>query len=169
MSCNNIEVMDVVSLPIDSLAQIPDYFLVERDILDDTDGTVKHTITRLPGAKVLPNGSLINTFTLDGNNPTLEIPQNQILPVYIQNQGVQNVVMPADATHPAQFFVVGTYGDLLLCQNVGVVNILQGHNYIVGMNYYRATATGQVTTDATQTGQMLFTPISNTQLLLRID
>lgn len=167
-TCQNIEVQELVELPIDNLQSLPDYFLVERAVLDESTGKVKHTLVRLPANRILPNGNNANLFTLDGNNPSLNIQEGQPLPAYVQNSGARNIVYPADSAHPAQFFVVGTYGDLLLCQASGVILELGGTEYIVGATYYLASQAGQVTTDATQTGQKLFTVVSPTQLIVKL-
>lgn len=167
-ACNDIEVQELAELPIDDLESVPDFFLAERNILDDTTGKVLHSIVRVRGNRVMPNGNLANLFTLDGNNSTLDIQPGQVLPAYVQNEGAQNVVYPADTNHKAQFFVVGTYGDLLLCQGSGLINILEGTDYIVGASYYLSSTAGEVTTDATQTGQKLFTVLSPTKLLINL-
>lgn len=166
--CENLEVQELAELPIDNLESIVDYFLTERAVLDDTTGKVLHTITRLPGNRVLPNGSNANEFTLDGNNPTIDPQPGQPIPAYIQNEATRSVVYPADATHPAHFFVVGKIGDLLLCQASGVINTLAGNEYIVGATYYLSNTAGEVTTDATQTGQKLFYCLSSTKLAIEL-
>lgn len=170
--CNNpcepqMEVQELADLPIDNLASLPDYVLTERDVLDDTTGKTYHSITRTPTSRLFPNGTMANTFTLDGNNPTIQPQPGQPIPAYIQNEGTSNVVYPANGTHPAQFFVVGMVGDLLLCQNSSVINTLEGNQYIVGAQYYLAT-NGGVTTSSTQTGQKLFIPLSQTKLLINL-
>lgn len=172
MTCHNpckskMEVQELAELPIDNLASLPDFFLTERDVLDDTTGKVYHSITRTPANRLFPNGNMANAFTLDGNNPTIQPQSGQPIPVYIQNEGTSNVVYPANSTHKAQFFAIGLVGDLLLCQNTGVINTLEGNQYIVGAQYYLAT-NGGVTTDSTQTGQRLFVPLSQTKLLINL-
>lgn len=167
-ACQDLEVQELADLPIDDLESVPDYFLCERTVLDDATGKVLHTIVRLPGNRALPNGGNANLFTLDGNNPTLTIPEGQVVPAYVQNEGTKNVVSPAGPNHQAQFFVVGTYGDLLLCQGTGVINILEGTDYIIGVQYYLSNTPGEVTTDPTQTGQKLFTAVSPTKLLINL-
>lgn len=168
-SCGFVtEVQELAELPIDNLPTPVDYFLTERAVLDESTGKVLHTITRLAGNKVIPNGNLANTFTLDSNNPDLTIPEGQVVPCYVRNNGATNTVYVAGSNNPAVFLAVGTYGDLLLCQSSGVVNILGGHNYIIGVDYYTSSTAGQVTTNATETGQYLFTPVSDTQLVLNI-
>lgn len=166
--CTTIEVQELCELPIDNLSSLADYVLTERAILDDTTGKVLHTITRTPTATLLPNGNNANVFTLDGNNPTIQPVEGQPIPAYVQNEGVRNVVYPADATHPAHFFVIGMVGDLLLCQANGVINTLGGNNYIPGAIYYRSNTAGEVTTDSTQTGQKLFYVASNTKLIIEL-
>lgn len=166
--CQDIEVQELSELPVDNLASIPDYFLTEREVVDETTGKTYNSITRTPGTRLFPNGAMANSFTLDGNNDKLEVVEGQPIPAYVQNEGVENVVYAADATHPAQFLVTGKIGDLLLCQASGVIYTLRGHDYIVGATYYRANKEGEVTTDASQTGQKLFTALSNTKLLINL-
>lgn len=166
--CETMKVQELSELPIDDLESMPSFFLTERDIVDQSTGNILHSITRLPAERVIPTGNLDNVFTLDANNPSLTIPEGQVVPCYVRNEGTQNVVYPADATNPAQFFAIGTYGDLLLCQATGVINILAGTEYIIGQPYYLSSTAGEVTTSKTQTGQYLFTPVSQTKLLLNI-
>lgn len=163
-TCSTLEVQELCELPLDTLDSVPDYFLVERTVLDQSTGKVKHTITRLPGNRILPNGNMDNVFTLDGNNPTIDPQPGQPLPVYIQNEGTTDTVYLAGAGHPAQFFVVGKVGDLLLCQNTGVINTLSGNTYTPTATYYLGNTPGTVTTDSSQTGQKLFTVFSSTKL-----
>lgn len=166
--CTKIEVAEICELPIDNLASLPDYILTERAIIDESTGKVMHTITRTPTATLIPNGNNANLFTLDGNNPTIEPIEGQPIPAYVQNEGSRNVVFPADATHPAHFFIVGKLGDLLLCQASGVINTLGGNSYIPGATYYRSSTAGEVTTNASQTGQKLFYVASNTKLIIEL-
>lgn len=64
--------------------------------------------------------------------------------------------------------MLGFSTDLLLVQSTGIVNILEGHDYIVGAQYYNSTdGSGEPTTDATS-GQKLFIPISKTQLAINL-
>lgn len=167
-ACQDMEVQELAELPVDDLESVPDYFLVERDVLDQSTGKVLHSIVRMPGNRVLPNGNLANSFTLDGNNPTLNLVEGQPLPAYVQNEGASNVVYPADSSHKAQFFVTGTIGDLLLCQGSGVMHFLGGTDYIVGMTYYLSSTAGEVTTNPSETGQALFTVLSPTKLLIKL-
>lgn len=162
--CEKIEVQELCELPIDTFDNVPDYFLVERAILDESTGKVKNSIFRIPGNRILPNGNLANAFTLDGNNPTIEVTDGQPLPAYVQNEGTQNVVYLAGKGHPADFLIIGKIGDLLVCQNTGVINTLSGNTYTPGAVYYLANAVGEVTTDPSQTGQKLFKVFSDTKL-----
>lgn len=163
-TCTDIEVQELSELPVDNLDTLPDFVLTERTVLDESTGKVLHALTRTPTNTLIPNGNYANCFTLDGNNPDLVITPNQPLPAYIQNNGATNVVYAADANHKADFLVVGTVGDLLLCQNCGVVNTLGGNTYIAGATYYLSSTAGEVTTDASQTGQALFKVFSSTKL-----
>lgn len=166
-TCNDMEVQELSELPIDNLESTVDFFLTERAVLDESTGKVLHTITRTPGNKIMPNGNLDNCFTLDPNNPDLEIVAGQPLPAYVSNNGATTSVLPADGKHSAQFFVIGKVGDLVLCQNTGVINVLGGHEYILSAQYYRGSD-GEPTTDSSVTGQKLFIAISTTKLLINL-
>ena len=64
--------------------------------------------------------------------------------------------------------MLGFSTDLLLVQRTGIVNILAGHPYIVGAQYYVSTdGTGEPVTDPTS-GKKLFVPISQTQLAINL-
>lgn len=164
-TCDQMEVQELVDLPIDTIPSVPDFFLVERVGINEATGKVTHSLTRIPGNRVLPNGTLDNVFTMDGNNPSFTVPENQVVPAYVQNNGTSNTVMPAGGSHKAQFLVINIENQLFYCQNCGIVNILAGHPYIVGIDYYLG-GTGEVTT--VPSGQYLFTPISPTQLALNM-
>lgn len=166
--CSEIEVQELAELPIDNLASLPEFILTERTVLDESTGKVLHTLTRTPTQTLIPNGNLANKFTLDPNNPSLNVQANQPLPAYVSNEGTMNVILPADANHPAHFFVTGMVGDLAECQADGVIYTLEGNEYIPGATYYLSNTPGEVTTDATQTGQKLFYCLSNTKLLIEL-
>lgn len=166
--CEDIEVQELAELPIDDLVSLPDYILAERAVLDESTGKVLHSIVRLPATRIAPNGDNAQKFTLDGNNPSLTVTDGQPIPAYVQNEGNSNVVYPADSSHPAQFFITGVLGDLLVCQSSGVMLFPGGTDYIPGMTYYVSNTAGEVTTNATQTGQKAFYVASPTKLLIKL-
>lgn len=166
--CEQMEVQELVDLPIDNLDSLPEFLLAERAILDGATGKVMHSITRVPAQTLFPNGNNANIFPLDGNNPSIEIIEGQPIPAYVQNEVTHNIVYPADGTHPAQFLIVGKQGDTLLCQATGVINVLGNHQYTVGQTYYRSKTAGEVTTDANQTGQKLFYVASQSKLIVKL-
>jgi hypothetical protein len=66
------------------------------------------------------------------------------------------------------FLMIGHMTDLLLTQCAGVVNIPEGHSYILGAQYYASTdGSGEPVTDSTS-GQKLFRVMSNTQLAINL-
>lgn len=172
MSCNNqpnactknVAVMNINDLPIDNLESIPDFYLAIRTYPDQETGDVVSTFTRVPGTKVTPTGNLDNVFSLQGGEQMVTIPDNQVVPAYVQNNGGINQTLPASGNN-AMFLLIGTYGNMYLCQNTGVINMVNGHNYIVGQQYYLSTTAGQVSTSGTQ---KLFIPISQTKLLINM-
>lgn len=170
MNCNNspIKTQYLGELPIDMLESLPDYILAERVVEDPATGNDVHSIVRVPAAKLFPTVTMDNVFALEPNNTAIVIPENQVVPCYVSNEGAANIVKYADDSHHAIFMAIGKVNDLILAQNVGVVNIPEGHDYIVGAKYYLSSTPGEVTTDSTQTGQLLFVPVSNTKLALNI-
>lgn len=159
-----VEARPLNELPIDRTEQMPDYLFTVKTKINPEDGNVLYQPMLLPGNAIFPNGNQANTFTLVANNDTLEIPENGVLPAYVENTGPMNVVFPADESHPAHFLIVGRTADRVICQNCGTVQILAGHQYNIGIPYYRSNKQGEVTTDPSQTGQRLFTPVSSYQL-----
>lgn len=170
MSCNNkVETVNIADVAIDTLASLPDYFLAERDVLDDATGNVKRTPVRVPSAKIFPNANNDNVIGLAVNNAAITVPDNQVRAGYIANQPGALVMNYADASHNAVFLMLGLHADnVMRVQNTGFVNIPNGHSYIVGVQYYLGD-NGEPVTDSTVTGQKLFIPVSNTVLAVNMD
>lgn len=152
-------------LPLDNIESLPSAIICERDIEDPATGDIKRSLTRVPTERLIPNGNYDNIVAIQSNNPSIVVPENQVLAGYVQNEGSRIVVYLADGTHPAQFLIVGNLADgQILIQPTGVVNIPGGHQYISVAQYYTGDK-GQPTTENTS-GQKLFIPISNTKLLI---
>lgn len=166
MDCNKqVETQYIGELPIDTLENLPDFILTERDILDESTGNTIRSITRTPSAKLFPNANTDNVFAVEANNPAIEVPASQVRGVYVQNQGATNVMQYADASHPAVMLSVGQTTDVILCQCSGAVNLPLGHEYIIGQQYYQG-ANGEPTT--TVASQKLFIPVSKTRLVINM-
>lgn len=157
----------VGDLPIDNLESVADYFIAERDIVDDQTGNTIRSFVRVPGAKLFPGGSMDNVIALEPNNLAIEIPENQVRAVYVANESSSHIMRYADATHPAVMLAIGKLADLVLVQNCGFINIPETHNYIVGVQYY-AGENGEPVTDASITGQKLFIPVSSYRLAVNL-
>lgn len=168
MDCNKpVTTLPLRELPIDTLESLPDYILSERDIQDVETGNTLATITRTPAAKLFPNGNYDNVTTLEPNNDSLTIPEKQVRAGYVSNSGNVISVRYAGPSHAAMFLMVGKLADLLLVQSTGFVNIIEGHNYIPGVQYYLGD-NGEPVTDSTITGQKLFIPLSDTKLMINM-
>ena len=154
-------------LPIDNLESIADYFLAERDVEDMETGTVVRSFVRVPGRKLFPTANMDNVVALEPNNIALEVPENQVRAVYIANEANSYIMKYADATHPATMLALGKLTDLMLVQNCGFVNIPDGHDHVVGVQYY-AGEDGVPVADSTITGQKLFIPVSKTKLSVNL-
>lgn len=169
MDCNRpIKTEYIADVPIDTLANLPDYILAERDVEDPTTGNIARTLVRVPAQKLFPQGNYANIAAIQTNNTAITVPDNEVRAGYVANEGSANVVKYADADHKPMFLMLGFSTDLLLVQSTGIVNILEGHNYIVGQQYYASTdGSGEPVTDPTS-GQKLFVPISTTQLTINL-
>lgn len=167
--CNRpVDTEYIGNVPLDTLASLPDFMLAERDVEDVTTGNIARTLVRVPAEKLFPNGNYANVAAIQANNTAITVPERQVRAGYVANEGSANVVKYADSTHAPIFLMLGFSTDLLLVQSTGIVNILEGHNYIVGAQYYLATdGSGEPTTDSTS-GKKLFVPISNTQLAINL-
>ena len=169
MDCNNpVKTEYIGNVPLDTLATLPDYILAERDVEDVTTGNIARTFVRVPAQKLFPNGNYANVAAIQANNMAIDVPEGQVRAGYVANEGSANIVKYADENHAPIFLMLGFSTDLLLVQSTGIVNILEGHDYIVGAQYYASTdGTGEPVTDPTS-GQKLFIPISSTQLAINI-
>lgn len=154
---------DVAIFALDSL---PDYLLAEVDTEDPLSKDIIRTLVRVPTGRLFPNGAMANVTTLNPNNDELEIPEAQVRAGRVVNLASVNQVQYADAENPAQFLMLGKLAGMVLIQASGTILIPQGHQYIIGADYYVGD-NGAPTTDPTS-GQKLFIPISKTQLLVTL-
>lgn len=165
--CNRkIRTINIADVAIDTLPTMVDYFLAERDIMDESTGNTVRTPVRVPSGKIFPNVNNDNVIGIEINNSAITVPKNQVRAGYVANEPGANIMRYADANHPAVFLMLGEYMDnVMRIQNTGFVNIPEGHQYLVGGTYYAGT-NGEPVTDASITGQKLFIPISNTKLAI---
>ena len=169
MDCNKpIDTVYIANVPLDNLADLPDFMLAERDVEDTTTGDIARTLVRVPSQKLFPQGNYANVSTLETNNPAIEVPANEVRAGYVANEGSMDVVRYADLVHEPVFLMLGFMSGYLLIQNSGIVNIPEGHSYVRGIQYYAATdGSGEPVTDPTS-GQKLFKAISKTQLAVNL-
>jgi hypothetical protein len=169
MDCNRpLETEYIADVPIDSLATLPDFMLAERDVEDVTTGNIVRTLVRVPSQKLFPQGNYANVAAIQANNTSIIIPDGEVRAGYVSNQGSVAMAKYADNDHAPMFLMLGFSTDLLLVQNTGIVNILEGHPYIIGTQYYVSMdGTGEPVTDPTS-GKKLFVPISSTQLAINL-
>ena len=169
MSCNNkVKTINIADVAIDNLASLPDYFLAERDILDEATGNTVRTPVRVPSATLFPNANNDNVIGLAVNNLAITVPERQVRAGYIANEVGANVMHYADASHPADFLMLGLHTDnIMRVQSTGFVIIPGGHQYIVDADYYLGE-NGEPVTDSSITGQKLFKPLSGTVLEMKM-
>ena len=152
---------------VDALDSLPEYILAERDVEDPLSGDLIRSLVRVPAGKLFPNGNYDNVSGLVANNDELEIPDRQVRAGYVKNNISSTQVLYADTDNAAMFLMIGILADTVLIQPTGVVNLLAGHDYVIGAQYYLGVD-GIPTTDNTITGQKLFIPVSRTQLLINL-
>ena len=132
--CNRkIRTINIADVAIDTLPTMVDYFLAERDIMDESTGNTVRTPVRVPSGKIFPNVNNDNVIGIEINNSAITVPKNQVRAGYVANEPGANIVRYADANHPAVFLMLGEYMDnVMRIQNTGFVNIPEGHQYLVG-------------------------------------
>ena len=164
-NCNNkVETVKAGDIAIDSMVTLPDYILAERDVVDDETGNIKRSLVRVPSVNLFPNANNDNVIGLAINNPAITVPERQVRAGYVQNAVGANIMQYADSSNHARFLMLGMHTEgVMRVQNTGFVNIPEGHDYIVGAQYYLGD-NGEPVTDATVTGQKLFVPVSSTVL-----
>lgn len=170
-NCNKkpYTITHVSELDVDDLATAPDYFLGVRAVEEESTGNTIYTPVRVPGAKVMPTGNLANVTALEKNNTALTVPERQVRAGYIDPQAGGNIMRYANATHPAQFLMLGDYTNgKMLIQGTGFLTIPAGHSYIVSQQYYLGE-NGEPVTDSSVTGQKLFIPLDDYTLTVNGD
>lgn len=154
----------ISELDIDNIASVPDYFIGVRAVEDPSDGNTIYTPVRVPGERVMPTGNLANVTALVKNNNALTVPEHQVRAGYIDVQPGGNIMKLADSSNAAQFLMIGDYTNgTMLIQTTGFLYIPNGHQYLVGTQYYLGDD-GEPVTDSTVTGQKLFKPLSDSIL-----
>lgn len=158
-----IDVTYIGDVPVDTLDSIPDFMIAERDVVDNNTGRTVRSMVRVPGEKLFGGGTLDNVTTIEPNNE-IEIPENQVRAAKVVNNGSYNTVELAEGA--TDFLAIGKMGDLLLIQNAGFVYFPNGHQYIVGQQYYAGE--GGVPTTSSASGAKLFKAISTTKLAINL-
>ena len=167
MNCNKpIKTQYLGEVQIDTLESLPDYIIAERDVTDPATGNVVRSLVRVPARKLFPTANMDNVFALDPNNTAIEIPERQVRAVRVVNEVSATVMQYADETHPATMIAVGKAADMILCMSSGAINIPEGHDYTIGLQYY-VGENGEPVTDDTS-GQKLFIPVSPQKLVINM-
>ena len=170
MDCNTpkVKTINIADVAINNLAELPQFFLCERDVEDPTTGNIVRTPVRVRSSDIFPGANNDNVIAVAINNSGIAVPEGQVRAGYVEN-GVGAVTMQyAGTSHAAVFLMLGKHADnLMRVQNTGFVNIPEGHRYIVDAQYYLGE-NGEPVTDASITGQKLFIPISNTKLAVNM-
>lgn len=165
MTCNKCDnkqftVQSVHDLDIDDLATLPDYLFAIRKVEDVSTGTSVMTPVLAPTNKIAPTANMANVVALTANNSALDVPEGQVLAGYYDRQPGGAIMRLADASHPAEFLMLGKYADgKMLVQATGFLTFPNGHSYIPGADYFVGENGMPVTDDAS--GQKLFKVLSD--------
>lgn len=167
MDCDkkNLATTYIGAIPVDTLDSTPDYVLTERDVEDPNTGKIIRSMTRTPGAKLFGGGSFDGQTVIEPNNE-IEVQESQPLGARIVNNGNYNTVELSDIGQPVDFLIIRKMGTMLVIQASGFVYYPEGHQFIVGQDYWLSDS-GLPTTDPTS-GVKLFKPISSTKLVITL-
>lgn len=166
--CNKprVKTINIADVAIDNIAELPQFFLAERDVEDIATGNITRTPVRVRSSDIFPNANNDNVIALAINNDGITVPENQVRAGYIKNDIGANTMQYAGTSNAAVFLMLGKHADnLMRVQNTGFVNIPEGHQYVVAADYWLGE-NGEPVTDSTITGQHLFVPISSTKLAI---
>ena len=85
--CNRkIRTINIADVAIDTLPTMVDYFLAERDIMDESTGNTVRTPVRVPSGKIFPNVNNDNVIGIEINNSAITVPENQVRAGYVANE-----------------------------------------------------------------------------------
>lgn len=155
----------VGNVPVDTLDSVPDYVLTERDVEDPNTGKTIRSLTRTPGAKLFGGGSFDGQVVIEPNNE-IEVQEAQPLAARVVNNGNYNTVELANIGQTPDFLIVRKMGTMLVIQTAGFIYYPNGHQFIVGQDYWLSD-NGLPTTDSSS-GKKLFKPISSTTLVITL-
>lgn len=167
MDCNNKQLSTtyIGNIDVFTLDRVPDFILAEVDVEDPNTGKVIRSMVRVPGAKLFGGGSFDGQTVIEPNNE-IEVQESQPLGARIVNNGNYNTVELSNIGQPVDFLIIRKMGAMLVIQASGFVYYPEGHQYIVGQDYYLSDS-GLPTTDPTS-GVKLFKPISSTKLVITL-
>lgn len=166
MNCKKpIETTYIGDIDVFTLDRLPDYILAEADVVDPNTNQTIRSMVRVPADKLFGGGTTDNQTVIEPNN-TIEVPENQVLGGRIVNNGSYNTVELANENTDVDFLIIRNLGDMLIIQNTGFIYFPDGHQYIIGQDYYIGE-NGQPTTSSAS-GKKLFKPISTTKLAIKL-
>lgn len=170
-NCKNkpFAVESVHDLDIDELSTPIDYLFGIRSVKEKADDVPGMSPVLIPGEKIVPASMRANLISLDTNNDSLVIPENQVRAGYLDVQPGGLIMRLADASHKAMFLMVeNAPNGRMLVQSTGFLHMAGGHSFIPAAQYYLGE-NGEPVTDETITGQKLFIPLNDHYLLVNGD
>lgn len=118
---------------------------------------------RLPLDRITPGSTFqSNTYSLDPANPGIVVPDDEVVPAYVETFSPFNVMRAQadDSTTKAKFLIIANDQNIdenYIIQSSGYLAFKAVHSYQVGQTYYlSATTPGGVTTTPPADAQPLF-------------
>lgn len=165
---DQIPVWGESKVPVDS------YLIMMANVYVEQYGCKIPAAYRLPISRLTPGSTLqSNTYSLAGNGFNQEIPVNKVVPAYVYSTSPNDirVANSSDKTTLAQFLVLTKDTDVTgnyIVQSSGSYTFANGHEYIVGKDYYLG-ADGFPTTERPDTNaQKLFSVLDSTTIMIDI-
>lgn len=171
-----IRAIPLDQIPVWGESKVPadSYLIMMTNVYVEQYGCKIPAAYRLPISRLTPGSTLqSNTYSLAGNGFNQEIPVNKVVPAYVYSTSPNDirVANSSDKTTLAQFLILTKDTDVTgnyIVQSSGSYTFTNGHEYIVGKDYYLG-ADGFPTTERPDTNaQKLFSVLDSTTIMIDI-
>lgn len=169
-----IRAIPMDQIPVWGEAKVPadSYLIMMTNVYVEQYGCKVPAAYRLPISRLTPGSTFqSNTYSLAGNGFNQEIPVNKVVPAYVYSTSPNDirVANSSDKTTLAQFLVLAKDTDVTgnyIVQSSGSYTFTNGHEYIVGKDYYLG-ADGFPTTERPDTNaQKLFSVLDSMTIMI---
>ncbi len=158
---------------VNDLSQIDTvYFLAGAKIRDKQCGDYVYSPIAVPKQLLMVGGQNDpNRASINKNGSTIEIQERNVIPAYTSTNTMHTIITAnAVSNNAAQYLVLGEDSQdnrRFYIQSSGKYEFPEGHDYIVGEDYYLGE-NGDVTTQPGEFRQFLFTVPSSKEILINI-